>query len=251
MRMPYEIFRSKYLSKARLLASDCSDLSLAEKLCNLAYKSLSDKDLYNRREVFTSLAEIYFSQFAPQYASSCDGLIKALYPKNKKCPEILDRVTLDEFLDTIYPVLREEPLFCRIMGGLRVLGWNNEQITKLFNEAIKPFESKVGNVLSLVKIVEFLGCFRKNVCEIVTKLDDKRDWLCSLFNHINGPLCEIETLQTLINVSEMPPNIRFARQSNPERDKYGWLREQWWPLARKIRSVIEKTDSEQRKQDLA
>lgn len=244
--MTYDTFRSKYLhlSETIVSAGGCPDPSVAETLCRLAYESLSEELRDNQREVFKKLMELFQERFAPQYASSCDGTIRALYPGKRIHPEILDDMTLDELLDAAYPALCAAPLTRRVVGGLRLLGWHNESIAELFNEALQPLESKLREGIRLQDACEALECFRTNLCDTISELDGKSDWLCPLFKHTNDALCELDTLKTLTELCKRPLAIRCARPSDPDRDRYGWLREQWRPLAEAIRSVVEEMDTE-------
>ena len=152
--------------------------------------------------------------------------------------------SLDELQDAAYPALCAVPLTRRVVGGPRLLGWPNESIAELFSEALQPLEPQLHEGIRLEDAYEVMGCFRRNLCKTVSELDGKSDWLCALFKHTNDALCELDTLKTLTELCERPLAIRCARPSAPDRDKYGWLREQWRPLAATIRSVIEKMGSE-------
>jgi len=238
MKIPYEKFEELYLGRARNISCETNAPEVTTKeLCKVVYNSLNEEELKDNRKVNFALAERYYSDFAQNVIDPTPRVYRLIYGEIEN-PEQQKWIRFEECLSLLKPILLTLPLFDRLIAALYLVGWRNNAIAELLNENLEQFSDEIQSVQTLAQIDRVLAKLRMSFRQRLSSLDDNGMWLSDLIQHKGHLTVEFESWQVLKNFSSRPQHLRFARGRNPDRDKFGRLRDHWDQCKQYIRQKL-------------
>jgi hypothetical protein len=228
MDISYKEFEELYLHQAKVLTRDMADPEAAQKLCKTAYQTLDRQDRANCQEVFVTLAEIRYSDLFRGNDLPLTAQVAGLIYGQSEATIYDNWISFEDCLNKLSRVLVGLPLIVRMVAAFRILGWNNEAIAGFFNQVLRQLAEFRQPVQELSDVAQLLTKFRELAVNRVRAIaGDAEDWLVKLIFEKGDVESEFRTWAKIENLFHEPAVTRFARRSNPERDKYGVVRDQW------------------------
>ena len=240
--MDIDNFKKKYLSLFSDLAGR-SNTKNPEELCQEAYHSLTPEERNDPSEVNRVFLKKWEKSNRPvdRYR-----LVKQLIGTN---PSNLgfegEIVSLEKICSIVEPYLNNCPLLPRVVGALRILGWENPPISFLINDTIKYIQPLVKEKILPRDAEMILGKVRQNLMQQLLSFDKNYQWLHSMINYSADYRLEAKSLEEILDYSRKPAETRFARgrrkkSGTVKPDKTGKLRDIWQEVLTEIRRNIEK-----------